>query len=280
MLSVDPETVQGPWLHARRATELALDTLIQPASLDAANAAARDFGRPDEILFRGSGWGALEIEVGSLTASPDVPFGSTGREQSAWSELVSHGRLPVCEPPAAPIIGTRWRELLAASAADWHSLYHLGLMHLANGDTAAAHAAFERSIGEHATPWALRALAFVETNTDKAADLIVQAHQLRPDLRGLTIEVLDVLLDAGRPADALDLIDALDASDRAHGRIRLAEARAAHACGDAERVRELLTEGIQVNNMREGELSLGDLWRAVHPGQPVPPAYDFSISGG
>ena len=208
-----------------------------------------------------------------------MAFGSTGPKQSPWSELLSLGRLPVCEPPAEPVTGPRWRDLLAASDADWHCLYHLGLMYLSDGDTEAAHDAFKRSIDEQTTPWALRALAFLETSADAAADLMVKAHRLRPDRRGLTIETLNALLDAGRAADALDLIHALDATDRTHGRIRLAEARAAHACGDDGRVRQLLTEGLQVDNLREFELSLGDLWRAAYPGQPVPPAYDFSMSG-
>jgi hypothetical protein len=280
MLSVDPEAVHGPWDGARRAAAVAIDALITPAALATADAAAGYFGPAEAVLFRGSGWGALEIEAGSLTATPDLPFGSTGPEQSPWSDLLSHGRLPVCEPPAAPVIGPRWRDLLAPSATDWHSLYHLGLMYLSDGDTKAAHDAFKRSIAERTTPWALRALAFLETNLEDAADLTVQAHRLRPDLRGLTIEALGAPLAAGRAADALDLIDTLGATDRAHGRIRLAEARAAHACGDDERVRQLLTEGVQVDNLREGDLSLGELWRAVYPGQPVPAAYDFSMVDG
>jgi Domain of unknown function (DUF5107) len=278
MLSADPEAVHGPWEHARRAAGAALDALIAPEALRAAGAAAEGFGTPDEVLFRGSGWGALEIEAGSLTATPQLPFGSTGPVQAPWSRLLSEGRLAICDPPAAPIVGPRWRDLVAASAGDWHSLYQLGLMCLADGDTQAARDAFTRSTGEQPTPWALRALAFLATDPADAAQLMTRAHQLRPDLRALAAEALDALLDAGQGAQALDLIRALNTADRAHGRIRLAEAWASHACGDDDRARQLLSEGIQVDNMREGELSLGDLWRAVYPGRPVPPAYDFSMA--
>ncbi|MCM2415998.1 hypothetical protein [Streptomyces sp. RKAG290] len=92
--------------------------------------------------------------------------------------------------------------------------------------------------------------------------------------------MLDALLRAHRPAEALRTISALPAADREHGRIRLAEARAAHATGADNRVRELLAEGIHVDNMREGEVSLDALWLAVHPEQPVPRAYDFRMSEG
>ena len=96
----------------------------------------------------------------------------------------------------------------------------------------------------------------------------------------MTIETLDTLLRADRSGEALALIEALPQADRRHGRIRLAEAWAAHAAGDDNRVRALLAEGIRVDNMREGELSLDALWTAVHPGQPVPAAYDFRMSEG
>lgn len=109
---------------------------------------------------------------------------------------------------------------------------------------------------------------------------MLSAHRLRPELRELTIETLESLRRAERPAEALALIEALSPADRAHGRIRLAEAEAAHARGDDDRVRRLLAEGIQVDTMREGELSLDTLWLAVHPGTPVPPQYDFRMADG
>ncbi|MFF4771677.1 hypothetical protein [Microtetraspora fusca] len=53
---------------------------------------------------------------------------------------------------------------------------------------------------------------------------------------------------------------------------------AAHATGDDDRLRRLPTEGIRVDDIREGEVSLDRLWLAVHPGEPVPPGYDFRMS--
>ena len=268
------------WDEARSAVDAALHELVSPRELAAALASASEFVDSGETLSRGSGWGALEIEAGSLAAVPGLPFGSCDTAQRPWLELLGSGRLPVCDPPAAPVVGPRWRELLEARAEDWHALYHLGLMRLADGDDAAARDAFERSVGERPTPWALRALGFLAGSAEEAADLAAEAHRLLPELRELTIEALDALLRADRSGEALALIEALPQADRQHGRIRLAQARAAHASGDDERVRVLLAEGVRVDNMREGELSLDALWAAVHPGQPVPAAYDFRMSEG
>ncbi len=280
MAQADPAAVHGSWDDARSAVAASLEELVPARDLESALASAAEFAVSGEMLCRGSGWGALEIEAGSLPAVPGLPFGSCDTDQRPWLELLASGRLPICDPPAAPVTGPRWRELLEECAEDWHALYHLGLMRLADGDEDAARDAFKRSAGERPTPWALRALAFLACSAEEAADLAAEAHRLLPDLRELTIEALDALLRAERPDEALALIEALPRADREHGRIRLAEAWAAHGSGDDDRVRVLLAEGIRVDNMREGELSLDALWTAVHPGQPVPAAYDFRMAEG
>lgn len=278
MLTADPAAVHGSWDEARQAAAAALDALVPASALDQALEWATGFDEATEALSGGSGWGALEIEVGALDPLPGLPFGTLGPQQQPWAELASDGRLPISDPPAAPITGPRWREALEKSADDWHAYYHLGLLRLADGEQEAAWDAFTRSVQRLATPWALRALAFLADSADEAADLMEQAHRLRPDLRELTFEVLDALLAADRAAEALALIEALPDSDRAHGRIRLSEATAAHATGDAARARRLLAEGIRVDNVREGEFSLDALWLAVHPGTPVPAQYDFRMT--
>ncbi|MFF2619226.1 DUF5107 domain-containing protein [Kitasatospora sp. NPDC058046] len=280
LLQADPTAVHGSWDAARKAAGQALDRLLPPMELERADARAGEFGAPEEVLSEGDGWAALEIEAGALPASPALPFGEPAAAQEPWRRLLRTGTLPVCDPPAEPVTGAHWRRLLEANATDWHALYQLGLLRLADGERESAHEAFERSVAVQASPWALRALALLAPQPWEAADLMLSSHRLRPELRELTIETLESLRRAERPAEALALIEALSPADRAHGRIRLAEAEAAHALGDDDRVRRLLAEGIQVDTMREGELSLDTLWLAVHPGTPVPPQYDFRMADG
>ncbi|WP_441246992.1 DUF5107 domain-containing protein [Kitasatospora sp. McL0602] len=283
LVEADPEAVHGSWDEARAAVRGALDALVPPEQLAAALASVGGFGAPEQTLVRASGWGALEVEAGALLPSPGLPFGACGAEQAPWLALLATGRLPVCDPPAAPVVGPQWRALLerqvAADPADWHALYHLGLLRLADGEPQGAQDAWTRSAAAHATPWALRGLASLCPSTREAAELMAEAHRLLPGLRELTVETLRALLAAGRAEQALAVIEALPDADRAHGRIRLAQAEAALAVGDRELVRRLLAEGIQVDGLREGEDSLDALWLAVHPDQPVPPAYDFRMSG-
>jgi len=295
LLEADAAAVHGTWEDARAAVGEALEALVPRASLEEALAEAAHFGSggsqagtgagsaasaaSPEVLHRGSGWGSLEITAGALAADTLHPFGLCDAEQQPWLDLLRTKRLPSSEPPASPITGPLWRVLLEASADEWHALYHLGLVRLSDGDREGAHDAWTRSFADRPNAWAQRALAHLAASPAERSERLVAAHHLQPDLRELTIETLKALLAADRPTEALDLISTLAPEDRAHGRIRLYNAEAAQAIGDIDEVRRLLDEGITVDNLQEGEASLDLLWLAAHPDLPVPPEYDFRMSG-
>ena len=103
-------------------------------------------------------------------------------------------------------------------------------------------------------------LAAHEKRAGDAADLWFQAHALAPECRPLAVECCQALIEAGRPAEALSLVDRLSPELRGHGRVRLLEARAALDAGELDRVESILLGGIEVPDMREGEVALSDLW--------------------
>lgn len=269
LLEADPAIVHGSWDEARKSVAEALDRLVPRAALEAEQV----LSEPVRLAV-GSGWGALEVAAGGLPEVPGLPFGEVSEEQRPWLELAASGRLPVCDPPAAPITGSGWRELLESHPADWHARYHLGLLRHADGDTPGARRAWEESLSLSRTPWALRCLA--KTGDGGGAGLLLEAHTRAPRLAELTIETLAALLAEERSTEALALVDALDQDQRALGRIRLQEAQAALAVGDLERASGLLAAGIEVHNLREGEVSLDTIWFGYHErrlagGGPVTP---------
>ncbi|MEV4611908.1 DUF5107 domain-containing protein [Kitasatospora sp. NPDC049258] len=293
LLAADPATVHGDWAGAVRAVgarvaELTLDTADAPT------------GAPVEVVQRGSGWGGLEQLAGGLPAVPGLPFPAPGEAQRPWRHLVESGTLPVCDPPAAPVLGEHWRQRLSG-AEDWHALLQLGLLELAAGRPAAARAAWRRSLATTRTPWALRhlgELARLSGKPGEAAELLAEAHELLPGLAELTVETLGALLEAGRAAQALALADGLAPEQRGLGRVRLLAARAALAAGEPDRARRLLAEGIEPADLREGEDSLDALWFGVHEAElagggtvtdqvraearerfPLPHRYDFRMHG-
>ncbi|MFF0725925.1 DUF5107 domain-containing protein [Streptomyces sp. NPDC004134] len=306
LLGADPARVHGDWAGARTAAEAGLDALITREALEAelAGAAAWIDAPPREILAHGSGWGALERrrrlaaddDSLSLPATP-FPDGTLGPEQAPWLALLTVGAMPDT-PPAVPPVSYEtdqgWAPLLAG-ARDWLGLLHQGVLHTAGGDLVAAEAAWSASVAVRPNAWAYRnlgALADRRGATDAAVHSYLRAHELAPHVVPLVCELLDVLIRGGLPALALSVVDALGAGQRAAGRVRLLEARAALAAGETDRCGALLDEGIEVPTIQEGETSLGDLWREYQEQQAatdvagrargvpipaIPPAYDFTL---
>ena len=180
-------------------------------------------------------------------------------------------RLPV------PPVSDRWRAVLEeAPDSEWVHLARAVNAHV-RGERERAAEQYDASLAVAENPWALRGLALL-ADDDRACDLYARARRLRPDCRGLAVEHLERLLDAGRPGDCLDVIAALDPAMREHGRTRLLEARALLASGERERAGRIL-DSLVVEDLAEGDTVLGELWEALHPDAPLPAHLDFRMTG-
>jgi tetratricopeptide (TPR) repeat protein len=285
LMETDPAAVHGSdWTRARQTVEGALERLISRADLDAEFERGAEFvdEPPVALLQRGSGWGALERLRRAAYGEP--PFcsealvfddESLGEAQAPWIGLLRDGALSASEPDAEPrgfMVQAEWRALLEDAVgrdrgANWLAWLHLGVMRHHTGDRDGARRAWEQSLEQVRTPWALRNLAVLaleEERFDDAAELYVAAHRLRPSLLPLAVECGRTLIDVSRPREWLEILAGLPASVRAAGRIRLLEARAALAVGDFETVERIFAERPVVDDLREGEVSLSHLWFAFH----------------
>jgi hypothetical protein len=285
LMEADPGGVHGPnWARARTSVEEALERLIPQAALEREFQAARTFADrpPQEILQRGSGWGALERLRRESAEEP--PFCSPGlafdtqsltEEQRPWIELLSTGTMPAMDPTAEPhgyLVQAQWQALLEGAvekegAGHWLEWLYLGVMRYHGADLEGAGRAWRRSLADVDTPWARRnlaALARESGHLDRAAQLYVAAVRQRPDLLPLAVECGQVLIEAGQPSDWLNLLAELAPQVRTAGRIRLLEGQAALAAGKLDRVEELFLERPVIVDLREGERSLSHLWFEYH----------------
>jgi len=318
LLEADPARVHSPdWRAARQAAAVSLEALIPRAAVDAefARGAAWVDQPPDELIQRGSGWGALELR--RRAAAGERPFcsasmvfdeGSLGPEQEPWLELLERGTFTAGKQATAPLgymVQQEWRAALERAAAagdDWLAWVHLGVMRYHAGDRDGARVAWQRSLQRQDTPWARRNLAVLaceDKDHETMAQLYQDACRLQPDLLPLAVEAGERLLQAGKAREWLALVEQLGPAVRGAGRVRLLAARAALALKDFPRVQALFDEGIVVDDLREGEGSLSHLWFEYHEQRlstqegvpidaalkervrreyPVPPEIDFRMS--
>jgi tetratricopeptide (TPR) repeat protein len=290
LMEADPALVHGQdWAAARGEVVRRLGRRLPQKWLESeldrtARAALR---APEEILHAGSGWGALERR--RRRRAGERPFcgeelvfddSSMGEEQAPWLALLEKGGLPSHSPetpPSAWMTQPEWRGLLeealrAGRGDHWLSWLHLGVMSYpsrvaksrqAAPEFAKAKEAWERSLQRAPSAWAWRNLAVAakhEGRLAEAAEMYLTACRMRPDLFPLAAETLQALYEAGRIRDMTRLVATLPTEVQEHGRVKVLLAKAALDAGELDQVESLLRSGIELADMREGEVVLSDLW--------------------
>ena len=285
-VDLDPGAVTGGYAEACAAGRTAVHAAVDPDHLEAVHerwlAEVAD-AAVDEQLSTGSGWGHVELRLrGRPDAVPAraLPFPPVDDDSLVARHLLdgdteglaeSAHRLPV------PPVSDRWRAVLdGAPDSEWVHLARAVNAHL-RGERERAAEQYDASLAAAENPWALRGLALL-ADDDRACTLYARARQLRPDCRGLAVEHLERLLAAGRPGDCLDAIAGLDPAVRDHGRTRLLEVKARLGVGDRERAGRIL-DSLVVEDLAEGDMVLGEVWEALHPGAPLPAHLDFRMTG-
>jgi len=286
LFKADPKITHGSdWAKVRRHVETRLSKMITQDQLEAElrRTEAVANRRPEEILFRGSGWGALELT--RRKHAGQKPFCSEALvfdneslddKQQPWLKLLKDGQFPSQPPQQTPLawmVQSEWRQLLEQAVQKnhsnhWLSWLHLGVMYYNDKDFDKAKQAWQRSLELEPSACAYRNLAVLagdQGETQKAADLFLKACELAPDLRPLLIECFQALLKAGRPKEVIDLYDALNDELRNHGRIKFLMGQAALELNDLETVENILRqENMAIIDLREGEMSLTNLWFDMH----------------
>ncbi len=290
LLEADSKKVHGSnWSAAIAEIAARLARILPQSSLEthlrlSATLADRP---PVRIVHRGSGWGALESKRRDRCGEPpfcsdgivfDDP--SLGEEQAPWLSLLRHGVLPDREPhlePGAWMIQKEWRELLQTSVRGqhgnhWLALLHLGVMHYGAGNLDAAADAWQQSLRQRPSGWAYRNLAMlrqIEGRVDEALALYRSAHHLLPALRPLFVEYCEVLLAARHATEALSLLESAPEAIRRHSRVRVLKARAGLALGLGQHCVPILHDNFELVDIREGEATLTDIWRAHRNGNAL-----------
>ena len=278
LLEAKANQVHGSdWRRAISAVEVSLEELIPRSKLEAELVQSKSLVNkpPVEMIQHGSGWGTLERlrreKMGEPPfASAEMPFdeGSLGDAQSAWLELLRTGKFPEnASPPVGSfIVQSEWKALLekaVETSPNWLACLQLGLMRHYTGDTIGAQQAWSQSLALKRNPWALRnlgMLALAADQMDIAVEHYLEAIHIEPNVPALAVECGKALIEANRHQEWIDLLPSFSDSMHARGRMRLLEARARLALGQIDQAGEIIDTLPVIEDIREGELSLSQLW--------------------
>ncbi len=269
-LRADGTALHGDWDGAIACVQAQLDALEQPEPPQLFQPIAR------ELLFCGSGWGALEEQLRGSRISSYFDFPRCADpETDVWNRLLEQGYLPEelsAEPPKSYVTGPFWEEKLRASLAypkgqHWLTCLHLGVNLYEQGcrgnESAMAQCLrmWERSLHLRENPWAHRNLAAFYANEEdfeKAVSHALAAFALLPENRNLAVDCGQILIKA--KAYSLWLGLKLPETVAQNGRVRLLRARALLALDRLEEAGQILNEAFEMPDIKEGELSVSRLW--------------------
>lgn len=280
LAEASPQAVHGPdWPAAQAAVETELERRLPASWMEAElkRSAAWAARSPIEVLHNASGWGALEqrrrAKAGETPLPESMPFpdDSIGPEQTAWAQLLEDSTFPLhgpTEPPGTYMVQSQWHAMLEEAArsrhnAHWLAWLHLGVMRFRAQDSAGARKAWEHSMSLEPSAWACRNLALLarlDGDLRRAAELLERAHRMLPSQLALAIECFQALGAAGKHRELVLLAGAAPDSVRVSGRVRLIAAKAALEIGDLQAVADFFQAAPDIANIREGELSLSELW--------------------
>jgi len=266
-VSVPVEAVHGEWVDAIECMESAIAEARIGSMLEERAGAEHD--RHGEPLHAGSGWGRSSRfgvrcrrrnpRRASIACSPVPALAKTrSRGLPSWKRASCRleRRAPMLLPSPARTFskGRRTRpQRCCTGVVRWNA-----------SDLHAAVEAWEAAYALEPDSWlALRNIAAASGllgEPERSAEQYLRALDLTPDVAQLRLEAIEALIAVNRFSEAVALAQAAPESSFA-GRFRFLQAWAAVLHGEIRLAESILEGGLEVADLREGEVSLSDLWR-------------------
>lgn len=282
-ISADPAKVFGDWQTAVDEVTSILDEKIPAADLEELLAQTRESIAlvPGKNVMSGSGWGALEEMRMQKKLAPQLDFGSVGKEQSIWVELLKNNRI-TDENICSYLVSDPWFEKISAAEDSWQKDYFCALYYYRKGDYRSALELLDKiSGGSRKHILHLRAnIRLKQGRKAEAAEAIYLAGMETPDDPSFSKEALKMLLGLEEYEKMSRLLEYMTNEVRQKPLIRFMESCICAHTGKLDEALAILMEngGLNVPDIREGENSTSQLYifiqqkKAEAAGLPFDPA--------
>ena len=280
-LHTNPEKTQGnDWDAANFEVQEQMEKTIGEDWLESfLQSSKKDFAlRPaDEVIYQGDGWGALEMfrrQVCNKTPlEQHLDFGSLTQQQEVWKSLLEKGHCPCPSPDAVPesyMISADWKKRLLTAVAgqdanNWYTHYLLGTVYVYERAYEQALAMYRKSLSLQKSCWGYygESIAYYFLYEDNAAVASMErALQMRLDDISLARDYAKMMTALKQYSKIIDGYKKLSNATQKDAKLRFFYANALCQIGNLEESEKILYEGggLEIPDMREGELSLTNLW--------------------
>lgn len=278
-MKADSDKVHGNWNDAQKEIESKLDLIIKDTELEKMLKSTKQsiaLTKSSQLLFKGSGFGALEnmrrIKLGEDLLCEHLDFGNINDDQRDLVYLLNNNKFDLKSPSDVPkcfINQPEWIDLIKKSTenddCNWYSWLQLGMAYFSYSKFEEAEICFNKSYKLQKSCWSLIGLSNVERvkgNLNKACDLIYEAFKYRKADISLIKEVLKLFYEAKMFDNIIEIEKELGKEVKNIGRIKLYIAYAYLNKSNLDEAERLLYEdnGISVADVREGEISVTNLW--------------------
>lgn len=273
----------GDWDEAIARVESVLDEKIANGAVTPEKLAEMSIKTQGVLIHTASGWGRLENKIrarqGKDFISAFDTYPEISNEQTAeFEQLLEKGFLPcpdVEKEPTSYVVDEFWRNALRESAQTengnhWYTYLQLGVVEYALGDLTGAKNAWERSVELAPNVWALRNLSALYKNewndVERALAYQEKVFERKEALSCLSLvkEYASWLTSLNMDEKWLELYENLSEEMRQNSRLQVYKAIALLHVDKPYEASKIVTENFVLSDVKEGELSLSYLWKAMY----------------
>lgn len=244
-----------------------------------------------ELVYAGSGYGAL-AERGPL--SSHLEFCGTQDSLKEWKEFFTTGILHCPNPIVAPdefLIEESNLHFLKENMEEknkgnWYAHFHLGVGYYISGHLKKAKKELLTSNELVENAWAHYALSctFILLNRKKkAVEHILKGIRMIPEEITYLKEGFKILTICESYKRLCTCYEQLGKEQQSVGKLRYYYIHALHKLENDKKAYKLLEEGLEIDDIREGEDSVAQLWSELYESlhgekKPIPHKYNFRTS--
>lgn len=246
-----------------------------------------------DLVTHGSGYGSFHK---ASERTKHLEFVRMTETMKHWEEFFETGKLHTPDPEDRPDAfwnGEAFLEKLKSTTLEpdspnfhnWYAYYHLGILEFRKGNDAVAKQMYEKSLERKENAWALHGLSCLclqEGNKTLATLYIQRGMQLQKHSVSYQKEGLKILSKCEAYREILNQYEEMDEAFKEIGRIQYYHILGLVKNGYLQEADALLNseEGIVIDDIREGEDNLQDLWEILNHElyegkQTLPYRYEF-----